>query len=156
MDGASEICMESPINRESSALISHHAHRPAFVQLVLPLDDFVLRLSYICRESKSEILGYALLHPKACRGIRIVPANQRIDLQPGYARQFADVASNRALDLADPLRQNRTGSQARRPSLCGLPASNEVNDVDRRQRRVGYVAGLKFFDRARKPDAEIV
>src|SRR5436305_12537078 len=44
---SSEICMKLAVNRESSTLISYQAHGPAFVQLVLTLNNFVLRLRHI-------------------------------------------------------------------------------------------------------------
>src|SRR5438045_2406646 len=52
----SEIGMEAAIDRETSICISHHAYRPALIELIFTLDDFGLGLGYICGKGKNEIL----------------------------------------------------------------------------------------------------
>jgi hypothetical protein len=52
----------SAVHGNSSKLIAGHAHRPALVDLVLPLHHFASRLRNICRKRKKQILGDTLLN----------------------------------------------------------------------------------------------
>src|SRR4051812_23619089 len=145
VSSSSEICMKLAVNRESSTFISHQAHGPTFVQLVLTLNNFVLRLRNIGREAEDKILGNAFLKSNSRRWIGIVAANQRIDLQSGDAGQLARAAAHCAFHLAKAGGQHRTGSKTRRRAfLRGLSASDQVNDVHWRQRRIGNIAGLQL------------
>jgi hypothetical protein len=87
--GTLEISVVPAINRESSAFISDHAYRPSLVQLVLTLDDFILRLSYICGKREYEILCNTFLHADPGGRVGVIAADHGIDLQAGNACQLA-------------------------------------------------------------------
>ena len=73
------------VDGDAADLIARHADRPAFVDLILALNELVSGLSDIGRESEKKIFGHALLQGNAGGWVRIVPANQGINLQAGDA-----------------------------------------------------------------------
>ena len=78
-----ELRVVAAVDGNSSQLISRHTHRPALVDLVLALNDFLPRLGNVGRKSKEEVLGYPLLKRDAGRRVLIVASQQWIDLQTG-------------------------------------------------------------------------
>src|SRR6266699_90303 len=151
--GSLEIGMELAVNRKSSTFISYQANGPTFVELVLTLDDFILRLGDICGKRKYEILGNALLQADSGRGISVITPDERIDLQTCHSGHFADLAA----DLAQSLGQHSVCAETGGSALLGsLASGDEVNDVDGGQWRIGNVAGFQLFDGAADRQAQVV
>src|ERR1700722_8199339 len=78
-----ELRVVAAVDGHSSQLISRHTHRPALVDLVLALHDFLPRLRDVGRKSKEEVFGYPLLKGDAGRRVLIVASQQWVDLQTG-------------------------------------------------------------------------
>ena len=78
-----ELRVVAAVDGHSSQLISRHTHRPALVDLVLALNDFLPRLRDVGRKGEEEVLGYPLLKGDAGRRVLIVASQQWIDLQTG-------------------------------------------------------------------------
>ena len=128
----SEACVITAIHRDTPQLISCHADGPVLRQLIIALDLFTSRIRNIGGEREEQVFRYALLNSHPRRRIRIISANQRIDLQAGDPGQFLYPAAH----LARRLRSNhRIRALAGSRRLLGrFAAGNEVDDVGGRQR----------------------
>jgi hypothetical protein len=83
--GDSKVCVHSGIDGKSTQFIALHADRPAFVDLIFPLHDLLIRLANVSGIGKKKILCDPLLQGNPCRRIHIVSPDQGIDLQAGDA-----------------------------------------------------------------------
>src|ERR1051326_1060412 len=61
----SELCVEPAINRNPAKLIASHAHRPAFIDLIVSLNNFAAGLCNISGKREEKVLGDALLNTNA-------------------------------------------------------------------------------------------
>src|SRR5580698_9455839 len=135
-----ELRVVAAVDGHSSQLITRHAHRPALIDLVLALNDFLSRLRDVGRKSKEEVFGYTLLKGHAGGRILIVAPQQGINLQTGKTGKLLDTAADSA---ANSIRSNhRVGALAavtRGRLRSSLSEGNQIDDVGGSQRRVGYI-----------------
>ena len=77
--------VELPTNCNSPVLIPVCAYRPAFADLIFPLDNLTLCIADISGECEDEILGDSLLNGDTCGWIAPASSQRWIDLQTGKA-----------------------------------------------------------------------
>src|SRR6185437_3022109 len=134
------------IDSKATVLVPRYACRPAFVELVLTLNNLALRGRHIGSKSEQEASRYPLLKGDACTWIGIVSAECRVDRQAGKPRQFLNATTNLArYAFCD----EGTGAKirGRGGGLLGcLSASNQVNDIGGRQGGIRNVVGAHLVD----------
>ena len=124
------------------------------VKLILALHHFAPRLRDVGRESEQQVLGDALLDRDPGPRVLIITSEGWIDLQARDACQLLDAAAYLASRLG---RNHRVGAWAGGVRLLrGLAARNQVDDVSRRQRRIGHIGRRQLIQGSTHGEREVV
>src|SRR6185437_2352245 len=134
------------IDSKATVLVPRYGCRPAFVELVLTLNNLTLRGRHISSKSKEEASGNTLLKSYACTRIGIVSSKCRVDRQAGKPRQLLNATAHLT---GNSFRDQRAGAEIRR-RCCGLlsslSASNQVDNIGGWQGGIRNVVGAHLVD----------
>src|SRR4051812_39488804 len=134
------------IDRKATVLVPRYGCRPAFVELVLTLNNLALRGRHVGSKSEEEASGNTFLKRDSCTWIGIVSSKCRVDRQTGKPRQLLNATAHLT---GNSFRDQRAGAEIRRRCsglLSCLSASNQVDNIGRRQGGIRNVVGAHLVD----------
>lgn len=145
--------MDFDLHRVAAILVPYGAYGKSLGHLVLDLNDLPRARREVCRKSKEQILGDALLHRQPPSAVALSPPDLWIDRQRGNARKFFHSTAELAGQLPGDDRFGR--GAARGSGLRRLTRGEKIDDIDGREWRIRSVCGAQSIDRPGEIHAEI-